>query len=150
MFSKLQEFIILALMILSFGLGYGFRNSLSSTAVSQTSQTKDNHTVVTTVTTKAPNGDVKIVKTIDSDIKTNILKEVKVTVPAPPASKFNVSALAGVDVSHLRSLQPIYGVSVSKQVFGPVTAGAFGLTNGIIGVSLGVSFWWSLKQKNGL
>ena len=35
---------------------------------------------------------------------------------------------------------PLYGVAVSKQFVGPVSVGAFGLNNGIAGVSIGVSF----------
>lgn len=50
----------------------------------------------------------------------------------------NVSALIGTE--HIRQLTPVYGLSVSKEILGPVTVGAWGMTNSSIGVSLGVNF----------
>jgi len=51
----------------------------------------------------------------------------------------NVSGLASLDLSS-RSVMPVYGASVSKEILGPVTLGVFGLTNGVIGVSIGLDF----------
>lgn len=47
----------------------------------------------------------------------------------------NISALAG-----LEDFKPAYGISANMEVFGPVTAGVFGMTNGTIGISLGINF----------
>ncbi len=51
---------------------------------------------------------------------------------------YHVSALAGVSVQDLKS--PVYGIHVSKDFIGPVNLGAWGLTDGSVGVSIGVSF----------
>lgn len=141
--NKLQEVVAIVALIIAFGLGYGLRNSMVSNVASstdQTTQVKDNHTVVTVTTTKDKDGGTKIVKTIDSNIRSNTTENKQSSVPVGPASKYNISALAGYDLSHPRSLTPLYGVSVTKQVLGPITVGAFGLTNGVLGVSLGVNF----------
>lgn len=137
--TKPQEIITLVLMAVSFGLGYGMRNSMVTNVTDQTLQVKDDHTVITTVTHKDPSGDVKVTRTIDSDIKIKTNEVKQVSVPAAP-NKTNISALAGYDFTHVRALTPVYGVSVTREVLGPITVGAFGLTNGVVGISLGVSF----------
>ncbi len=134
MLAKLHEAIILAFMVAAFILG---RMSVSVPQVDVTDQVKNNHTVVTTITTKSPTGDIKTTRTVDSITKSKTTEKS----PSPPAKKpLNVSALAGYDFSSPRSLSPIYGISVNKEVLGPLTVGAYGLTNGIIGVSIGVNF----------
>lgn len=55
------------------------------------------------------------------------------------SSKVTVSALAGVSLTDF-SRPPVYGGSVSKPVLGPITVGFFGLTSGVVGTSLGLSF----------
>lgn len=49
-----------------------------------------------------------------------------------------VSALAATDIHDITKV--VYGVSVAREVLGPVTVGAFGLSSGVFGVSLGVRF----------
>jgi hypothetical protein len=34
----------------------------------------------------------------------------------------------------------MYGISVHREFIGPITLGAFGLTNGTVGLSIGVNF----------
>lgn len=50
--------------------------------------------------------------------------------------KLNVSALVGTTFP----LNPVFGVSANKEILGPVTAGAWGLSNGTFGLSLGLNF----------
>ncbi len=98
----------------------------------KTTTEEANHTTTTIVTVKKPDGTTTTTEKIDSKTKTN-------TVIVPPRPKLNVSVLVANDFSK-NSLQPLYGVSISKEVLGPVTAGAFALTNGTIGVSIGINF----------
>jgi len=140
--SKTQEVIILVLMAASFIFGYMAKKAqapASTDTKDVTTQVKDNHTVITTVTHKEKNGDLQVTKTIDSDIKVKKTDDRQVEVQLA-VKTWNVSALAGYDFSKPKDLVPIYGVSVSKQVLGPFTVGAYGLTNGIIGLSIGVTF----------
>jgi len=140
--NKTQEAIILVLMAASFTFGYMFKKSqisVSTDTKDVTTQVEDNHTVITTVTHKERNGDLQVTKTIDSDVKVKKTDDKQISIQ-PAAKTWNVSALAGYDFSKPKDLVPIYGVSVSKQVLGPWSIGAFGLTNGIIGLSIGVTF----------
>lgn len=59
-------------------------------------------------------------------------------VTAPKTSLINISALGSLDTS--RGFVPVYGISASKEFIGPITLGAFGLTNGVVGLSVGVNF----------
>lgn len=138
--TRIQEAIVLALMVCSFAFGYLAHRSAAPVEVKdQITEVKDNHTVVTTVTSKQANGDIKVIKTIDSATK---LKETdkKDTVAPASSPKWNVSAMAGYDFTKPKDLVPIYGVSVNRQVLGPFTIGAYGMTDGIIGLSIGASF----------
>lgn len=56
----------------------------------------------------------------------------------PSIKEFNISALAGLEGKN--SLSPVWGLSVTKQIIGPISAGLFGLSNGIVGVSVGLNF----------
>lgn len=52
-----------------------------------------------------------------------------------------VDLLAGAQVSLSSGLGPmVYGVHVSRELFGPVTVGLFGMSNGTAGVSVGLRF----------
>ena len=53
-------------------------------------------------------------------------------------SPVTILALAGVSVHNLSS--PIYGVSVSRSLIGPISVGVFGLSSGVAGVGVGLSF----------
>ncbi len=52
--------------------------------------------------------------------------------------KTSVQVLAGFDLH--KTPTPVYGVAAQRELIGPVSIGAFGLTNGTVGVTLGVSF----------
>lgn len=94
-----------------------------------------------TVIVQTPDG--KKVTTIDEETKTDTKQKtdtqasIDVSVTTKKAI-VSVQGLAGYDFT--RSPVPVYGAAVSKEFIGPVTLGAFGLTNGTIGVSIGVNF----------
>lgn len=52
-------------------------------------------------------------------------------------SKFGINLLGGYDFT---KQVPTYGVSITKQVFGPFTIGLFGLNNSTAGASFGLTF----------
>lgn len=97
--------------------------------VSVSEKTPDGTTKITTTT------DTSTVKKVDTitDTDTHITQDV---IP-PKIDTLNVSILVGLDVSRQT---PVYGASITKQVLGPITVGAFGLTNGSVGGSIGISF----------
>ncbi len=55
------------------------------------------------------------------------------------SNRVTISGLVATDLSQSIP-KPIYGAHVSKEFIGPISIGAFGLTNGIIGLSIGLSF----------
>jgi hypothetical protein len=85
-------------------------------------------------------------KTTDNEkkVREELVKETKETESKLVESKHpgvTISALAGLDVTNLSTPQkPVYGGLVQKSVLGPIGVGAFGLSNGIGGMAIGLSF----------
>lgn len=75
-------------------------------------------------------------KTASNEIKDKTEEKSKEVTQA--TDKVTISALAGVNVlSPSNGLN--YGLSVTKPIFGPFVMGVFGFSNGLGGVSLGLS-----------
>ncbi len=89
----------------------------------------------TIVTVKSPDGTTKTIETVDTNTKTNEV----IQQTAIKTSKINVSVLVGNDFSK-SGIIPLYGISVNKELIGPITVGVFGLTNSTIGLSIGLNF----------
>ena len=108
-------------------------------------QDKDTHTITTKTTIKTPDGTVKTVEATDTTIAAKVTEvattntTLEQTITPPKTNTLNVSALIGNDFS-VGLLKPIYGASVTKQILGPVTAGAYGMSNGLVGISIGLNF----------
>jgi hypothetical protein len=104
-------------------------------------ETVDQDTHKTIVRVKEPSGKVTTTVTIDTtahekEDKTDQLK-VDTTVTPPIRRTLNLSVLAGTDI---HALKPIYGLSIQKELIGPLTFGIYGLNNGVIGGSIGYNF----------
>lgn len=101
----------------------------------------DRDTHKKTVITKAKDGSE--VTTITEDT-TAVIKERQdetdrtATTTTAKSSRLNISALAGTQFPNL--LKPVYGASISKEFIGPVTVGLWTLTNGTVGISVGLNF----------
>lgn len=54
------------------------------------------------------------------------------------SSPITVSVLAGLDISS--PAVPIYGLSITRPILGPITLGVFGMTNRTGGLSVGLTF----------
>jgi len=101
---------------------------------------KDVETKKVTTITKDPKGNDVTVITEDTTIKANTdtKTQIEQTVTPPKKNTLNISALAGLGLSN--SFQPVYGLSITKSVIGPVTAGIYGMNNGVLGISIGLNF----------
>lgn len=106
------------------------------------------HTKTTVVETQSPDGaktkTTTITQDTDSKKNTDIVDNTKkdetdIKTVTEAGSKVTISALGGVHINGLSS-KLIYGVSVSKPILGPITAGAFVLSEPAAGVSLGLTF----------
>lgn len=95
--------------------------------------TDKKHTVITRIIVKNPDGTEKTVETIDETEKT------KTKITTAPKPTVNLSALVATDFSQSQ-LKPTYGVSITKEVLGNITVGAFVLDNKTAGVSIGYNF----------
>lgn len=127
-------------MAISFASG---RYTTSSQTVTKQTDTKhedqETHTITHTVVVQQPNGPtttttVQETNTSDKQIDKSVSSQT-----VTPSKKLNVSLLASVSGQHLGD-PPAYGVSVSKEIIGPVTAGVWGMSNGTLGVSIGLNF----------
>lgn len=68
--------------------------------------------------------------------KTELTKETKVV---ERNGRITLSMIAGLEISNLKG--PVaFGGHITKPIFGPITLGAFGLSNGMVGLSLGLQF----------
>lgn len=122
----------LLIIVVSFAAGrYSVRQPDTTSHTDVEKQTEE-HKV--TIIEETPQGKKT---TITEDKNTQLEKKTDKEVKAVKAS-LNVSALGGVD--GMNNFKPVFGVSVSKELIGPVTMGLWGITNGTIGVSLGVNF----------
>lgn len=122
------------------------KTEISAQTQLQQDKEKNTHTETTITTVKTPDGTVKTVKQINeiSNTRTDTsvvsdIKEKQDIIP-PKTNLLNISALVSADMSKGLFQPPSYGVSVSREVLGPITAGGFALTNGVIGISIGLNF----------
>lgn len=146
MTTKAKVIATLVLLSLSFAFGrysvQGVKTTETVQVVDKKKIERDKHKKTTTVVVELPDGTKRTETVVTDDSTTKIdestvSKDVKTSTPVK-RNTLSVSALAGVDVTSLKSIT--YGVAVNKEVLGPITVGAWGLTSGTVGVSLGVNF----------
>jgi hypothetical protein len=85
-----------------------------------------------TTTTITENTQSSSTTTVDKKTDANSSSETR-----RGSSRLTISPLIGFNI---QNGQPVWGASVSKDLFGPVNMGLWGLSNGTCGVSLGISF----------
>jgi hypothetical protein len=144
----MRNLLIVSIVSLLVGAAIG-RYSVDTPKIVKTDQIveqekKDTttHTQTKTEEVKEPTGEVKTVTTTDTVTETKTAdskqeKDSAVTTPQKHGT-LNLSALAGVRIDN--PTIPLYGISVTKEFLGPVTIGLFGMSNGIVGVSIGLNF----------
>lgn len=129
--------VIVALGLFAFGYYRGVK-SVNVVASAEVVEVKDKEVDkhVETVTTKDKEGNVKIVTIADTVSKSRNNKRFETTTTVKALPKINVSLLGGYDFEHKEF---IYGLSISKEIYGPLTVGVFGLNNKTAGLSVGLS-----------
>lgn len=133
--EKAQIMVISTVIIFSFVLGrysVQFNKQLNTTKSSDT----EIHKRTETTTTETPKGDKKTVTVITEDSETKQKSDTIKQSVVPNPSLYTLSALITPGIGR----QPYYGASIQRKVLGPVSLGVFGLNNGNVGISLGVSF----------
>jgi phage-related tail fiber protein len=147
----LKNKIIISSVVIATAFAFGRYTApksagLKETTMSQTDtkqdSSKDTHTVTKVVYVEDPNGRKETDTITTTDTVAHVVEDTdtstKSVIDIKPAkiNTLNVSALAST--KGLSSIS--YGLSVTKQVPGPITIGGFGLTDGTIGVSVGLNF----------
>jgi hypothetical protein len=95
--------------------------------------------VVTIVENPDGSKQTTIVTDTRTDSQTNTNASNQTTEETKKNKKLNVSILAGTSPS-FNLTELVYGASISKEVVGPVTVGAWALTNRSVGISVGLNF----------
>lgn len=103
-----------------------------------TTEERPDGTKVTTTTTTVDTDTKSNTDTAINDDKTKNTETTKEVTRG--GNKVTISALAGAKVSFSEPLTPIYGGMVNKELLGPITIGAFGLSDGVGGIALGLTF----------
>ncbi len=134
---KAQIITLLAVATVAYAAGlHNTPKSIESSKEEEVKRETNTHEVVETV--QLTSGEIHTTKTTDRSSTTDKTKKEDKRVVSQ-ASKINISALVAKNLRN--NDEPIlYGVSVSKEVAGPITAGIFGLSNGTVGLSLGINF----------
>lgn len=136
-----KNILILSLILAALFFAMG-RYSVSQTNTDKkTDEIKDTntHKQETITEVKKPDGTVTTVTQINVTRETTDKKDSEVITKVALHPKLNISGLVAASVHSPLSL-PLYGVSVNKEVLGPITMGLFGLTNGALGISIGMDF----------
>lgn len=133
MTPKIQVLVTIIVTVVGFAVG---RYSIKpQDQTSKSTNTVQQNTHETIVRVKEPGGKTTTTVTIDKNLHAEDVKETAKA--SQPRLKFNVSGLVGTDI---HTLMPVYGVSVNKELLGPITIGVYGLTTGMVGLSIGVNF----------
>ena len=144
MLAQYKQVAIVSVACLIIGGAAGYYMKPAKVVTVQVTQkntdiVKRDNTVTTITQTKRPDGTAVTVTTItdknttDANSSTHTADK---TTETRTEGATTVSALVGVDFG--RGLA--YGASVQHQILGPLNIGAFGLTNGVMGVSIGIRF----------
>lgn len=103
--------------------------------VEQQKEKKVNKKKTKNVVTKEPDGTITTETTVTEEHSVTNTD----TVTAPPP-KNHLQAVIATDIRNLTTPTPVYGISYSRSLVGPVTVGVLGLTNGTVGATVGVTF----------
>lgn len=110
----------------------------------RTTTDKDTSKKTLTKTTRKPDGTETTVTKVVEDSKTKRETNKDTTTTAHQTTtketsggRTSVLALMALD---LKTPTSAYGASINRMLVGPVTVGAFGFTNGTVGLGLGLTF----------
>lgn len=128
--------VLLVIGILLFASGFFAAKYKYSQATDKTKTEDKDHTITKIIEHKHKDGSSDTVTVID-DKKSH--KETEIHTKPIDTSKLNLSVLAANDFSQ-SIVKPVYGLSISKELIGPITLGLFGFTDRRMGISIGVNF----------
>ncbi len=133
---KQRVIVIVCSLLVGYVAGrYGHPVKVTETKVVEVQIEKQDKSQIIKVETVKPDG-TRITKTrTKKDVVTDTDKRTEAVKVVENTARFSIAGLAG-----LHAGQVLYGAALVSKVAGPVELGAFILTNGTAGVSLGVGF----------
>lgn len=153
MTTKYKVILVILALVLSFASGRWLAPTKTVTVthtVEVEKQVDKSDTRVkehkTTVVVKQPNGASTTTvtedkstgtDTVDTTQTASITDTSKTVTRSKPSISFSI---LGAENIHSISASPAIGGMVSKQILGPITATAFGLSNGVVGLGIGLTF----------
>lgn len=151
MSTKWKVIISIAALALAFALGYWLTPTKTITKVETITVQKiiyveKKHADTTTVVVTKPDGTTEstthtVEDTNTSSNTTEVSDTTNLKETSRDSAKVAVLALAGVPIDFNKGVgTPVYGLSVSRPIIGPVTVGLWGLSNLTFGVGVGLSF----------
>ncbi len=113
----------------------------------ETDTDRNKHRETTTTEVQKPDGTkettTKVVEDTLTNRQTKLTDDSVKTAEAKTETTYNASVLTLAVLAGLKTqdhFTPVYGLSASKEVLGPIGVGAFGFTDGVFGASLSLSF----------
>jgi hypothetical protein len=113
--------------------------------VENTKEKKDVQVVVvqkpdgTTTTTTTDKTTIDIAASTNTDT-TSLTDKSKLTVFSRPSWKFTLMGGMDIHTSNLTVVKPIYGGMIERSILGPISIGAWGISNGTFGLSAAIAF----------
>ena len=133
----------LVILVLGVAVGYYLTPTKIETKVvtveveKKQEDTKKNEVKVEVI---KPDGTRTITTRTNTETKTNTEKNSRVdtnTIVENKRSGTHINLLTGVDIFNPKL---VYGGHITRDVFGPISIGVFGFTNGLMGASVGMTF----------
>lgn len=127
---------VIAGMAVSLALGLGLgRYSMPAKVVTKTQiktvTLRQDHTIVV----RKPDGTVEVHRDIVTGVHQDALQSKETTRDMP---RWQLGIMAGV--KPFKTETPAYGASLDYRLLGPVNAGIWGLTNGMVGARVSLAF----------
>jgi hypothetical protein len=140
MTTKFKLMIAAAGLLTAFAFGRWSAPEYKKTETDQTQNKEvEKHKTTTIVEKERPDGTKEKKTVVEEDSEKRSEKSSKqIEEIVGSSSRVTVSALAGIALGSLDGVH--YGASVSKPILGPIALGAFYLTPGIVGASIGLTF----------
>ncbi len=134
--KRIVIIIVCSLLVGYVGGRYGHPVKVTETKVVEVAIEKQDKSRTAKVETLRPDGTRVIREKTFKDVDTQTTKRTEAHKVVENTAGTNISVLAGVSVGQ----PPVWGVHMQHALIGPITAGAFVLTNGTAGVSIGLGF----------
>lgn len=132
---RLQVLLTILMCAVCFYLGVKAAEYYADSTTTSVKETTKNHTITTTITTKQPDGTTRTEQTIDSTTRESTNTEVKQVKPVDQYKR-SINLLVANDFSKPQ-VKIVYGLGFSMDLLPRVPVGVFGLSNGMVGASIG-------------